>query len=773
MEKINITAEQNQTGLTSLGKTGTEDVTLQKTMELMDIIKLSDNSGNFEEYANEKKSDSSLSDQIDENNRSKRNSEIISDDTELNISENKSTSFYQSPLAVLLSSSESFNKSLTKGDRKSLDNSLSITDLRSVPENDNYNTLNKIALDFKETKEETKTKHKANKTPQLIVPSNPPPKPPKNIGSSKSEGNEISNYDLFGTYVPREAPKPPTGVAGYKLKKTIKSKTFASDKPLPTNGQPKSTPTKAKPSQGLKKNGGAQKKRESFFTVAKRSFIKNKSSGSLSSISTSSNNRSVSGTISTPYDAKHLHHVGVTTNGSYTGLPKEWESLLTSQGISEQEQNDAGNKETIKNVLEFYKSEVLNLDLGINSTSPEIESGLENGMSNDIASFHSPLTLSSVESDNIQIKNQVISEDLPEIPEMNITNHEDSLDSKAVKPLPKLPPAIPNAPKIDISSKQEIEKENEISVQMRKKGNEEKRKKTADAKFYENLSKVSVLKDPLTLYSSLEEVGHGASGAVFFAENDSEKVALKKINIKGHPNKSLIILEIETMKFSKHPNVIEFKNAFFYNMELWVSMEFMNGGNLADLVTNCMLTDLQISFVCKEVLKGLQFLHYNGIVHRDIKSDNILLNYDGNIKISDFGFCALIKEEESKRNTMVGTPYWMAPEIVNRQKYGYKIDIWSLGIMVIEMVDGEPPYMNETPLRALYLIAKNGTPTLTNPDGISPLGKEFMDNCLIVDPEKRFNTTELLAHDYVKNMNDDGKILAPLVKLAKLKKDQE
>lgn len=278
-----------------------------------------------------------------------------------------------------------------------------------------------------------------------------------------------------------------------------------------------------------------------------------------------------------------------------------------------------------------------------------------------------------------------------------------------------------------------------------------------DMQIMEKLRSVVSPSNPETIYQKLKKIGQGASGSVYVArpiKGDMvahHRVAIKQIDLLLQPRKELIVNEITVMKESQHPNIVNFLEAYLcHKSELWVVMEFMEGGSLTDIIENNRLSEAQIATICYETCKGLQHLHHKNIIHRDIKSDNMLLDAQGHVKITDFGFCAKLTEHKNKRATMVGTPYWMAPEVVKQKEYGAKVDVWSLGIMAIEMIESEPPYLNEEPLKALYLIATNGTPQLKHPQNLSKEIKSFLSVCLCVNVTYRASTDELVEHPFLK-----------------------
>lgn len=260
--------------------------------------------------------------------------------------------------------------------------------------------------------------------------------------------------------------------------------------------------------------------------------------------------------------------------------------------------------------------------------------------------------------------------------------------------------------------------------------------------------------DPTVLYPDLRKIGEGAAGEVFLATDSQSgrRVAIKKMPLTAQ-NLKLISTEIQIMKTSKHPNIIEYIDSYIVEKKLWVVMEFMGAGCLTEVLdqfdAGVAMTEAQVAFVCKSTLKGLAYAHSMHRIHRDIKSDNILLGSDGSCKIADFGYAAQLTQEKAKRFTIVGTPYWMAPELIRGQNYDQKVDIWSLGIMVMEMAEGDPPYMDFPPLRALFLITTKGIPGLKHPEKWSTEFKDFVAQCLEKEAENRPTADQLLFHPFI------------------------
>ena len=179
-------------------------------------------------------------------------------------------------------------------------------------------------------------------------------------------------------------------------------------------------------------------------------------------------------------------------------------------------------------------------------------------------------------------------------------------------------------------------------------------------------------------------------------------------------------------------------------------MELMDAGCLTEILgPDIDFPESHIAYVCRNVLNALAYLHRNNKLHRDIKSDNVLINSKGEIKLADFGFAVGLTQEENRRKSVVGTPFWMAPELIRGMAYDGSVDIWSLGITALEMADGEPPYYREPPLRALLLIHTSPSPTVRNPSKWSPLFIDFLKHCLDLEPLKRGTAEDMLKHPFI------------------------
>jgi len=223
--------------------------------------------------------------------------------------------------------------------------------------------------------------------------------------------------------------------------------------------------------------------------------------------------------------------------------------------------------------------------------------------------------------------------------------------------------------------------------------------------------------------------------------------------------------EISMMKSCKSPYIINYFGSYFRENELWIVMEMCGAGSVSDLmkVTDKTLTEDQIGVVMRDAVKGLAYLHSMRKIHRDIKAGNILMNHKGEGKLADFGVSGQLSDTMAKRNTVIGTPFWMAPEVIQEIGYDVKADIWSLGITAIEMADGRPPHANIHPMRVIFMIPSKPPPKVAEPDKWSKDFNDFLALCLMKNPDQRPTADELLKSPYLAKAKSSG-VMLPLIK---------
>ncbi|XP_076437179.1 serine/threonine-protein kinase 10-like [Babylonia areolata] len=265
--------------------------------------------------------------------------------------------------------------------------------------------------------------------------------------------------------------------------------------------------------------------------------------------------------------------------------------------------------------------------------------------------------------------------------------------------------------------------------------------------------------DPMQFWEIVGELGEGAFGVVYKAQNKETQVnaALKQVTITSEEELEDFSVEINILAECAHKNVVGLHEAFFFDGKLWMFLEFCGGGALDSIMVDLEqhMTEAQICYVCHEMCVALDFLHNHRVIHRDIKAGNVLLTIDGEVKLADFGVSAKNTQTHQKRDTFIGTPYWMAPEVIlcetlKDTPYDFKADIWSLGITLIEFAQIEPPNKEMHPMRVLIKIHKSEPPTLEKPRKWSKEFKEFIAKCLIKDPKMRPTAAELLELPFLK-----------------------
>eukprot|EP00052_Salpingoeca_macrocollata_P011558 m.89121 g.89121 ORF g.89121 m.89121 type:complete len:448 (+) comp18106_c1_seq1:45-1388(+) len=287
-------------------------------------------------------------------------------------------------------------------------------------------------------------------------------------------------------------------------------------------------------------------------------------------------------------------------------------------------------------------------------------------------------------------------------------------------------------------------------------------------------------KDPHDVFDLIEKIGEGSYGSVHSARDrlKDRLVAIKQVKLSNELQE--VVKEISIMQQCDNSSIVRYYGSYFKKGYLWIVMEFCSGGSVADIIRlrRRPMNEEQIACILRPTLEAMKYLHSNRKIHRDIKAGNILLSEKGEAKLADFGVAGQLSDNMVKRNTLVGTPYWMAPEVIQEIGYDTSADIWSLGITIIEMAEGKPPYGDIHPMRAIFMIPTKPPPTLTDNAAWSPELHDVIAHCLVKLADARATAAELLDHAFVSKVRPAREVLLPIVQeaaaaLTRLNTEQE
>lgn len=289
------------------------------------------------------------------------------------------------------------------------------------------------------------------------------------------------------------------------------------------------------------------------------------------------------------------------------------------------------------------------------------------------------------------------------------------------------------------------------------------------------LSEESLTRQPEEVFDILCKLGEGSYGSVYKAlhKESGNVVAIKQVPLDTDLHE--IIKEISIMQQCDSPYVVKYYGSYFKNTDLWIIMEYCGAGSVSDIIRlrKKTLTECEIATILSDALKGLEYLHSNRKIHRDIKAGNILLNTDGHAKLADFGVAGQLTETISKRNTVIGSPFWMAPEIILEIGYDCVADIWSIGITALEMAEGKPPYADIHPMRAVFMIPTKPPPSFRDPDRWSAEFIDFVSVCLVKNPCDRASATDLIQHIFLQKSKGPTALTQMIAEACELRKNQK
>ncbi|KAI8086056.1 kinase-like domain-containing protein [Halteromyces radiatus] len=417
--------------------------------------------------------------------------------------------------------------------------------------------------------------------------------------------------------------------------------------------------------------------------------------------------------ISKPYNIQHNIHVQMDNFG-LVGLPIEWQKILYSSGFMQSSAVNSTSSAPVDDSLHTHQRQQQSIHVSTNSNS---------------------FTTLSIDDTLLQ---QLQHRPLPTIEDDNDDSYDDDDDDHTTSN--------------DISPISHETRDTSIVDFHMPSSSLSTSSLSLGSQFIDEIIEAM---PPTTLYSDLILIANGDSGPMYAAKHalSNRMVAIKKIPLTAKEKLTKLDQELLLMKMSRHPNIVELIAKYTVEDEIWVVTEYMDI-SLADIImtqssNSSFIAEVQMARIAREIVRALTHLHRLRRIHRDIRSDNVLLNHRGDIKLVDFSQCAQLTNHQEKRRSVVGTPYWMAPEVIKGQEYDTKADIWSLGVMMMEMIQGNPPYIDHPPLRAVFLIAANGIPKLDHPEQWSHALKDFIEKCTLMDPDARPDAEQLLKHPFL------------------------